>query len=297
MSSAATRFEFVSAMSVVGCSLVSSLRHTRPRQETMPGPLAAPPTVQCGPLCLGQGVRPPAGCPAPGRRARRPPSPRGAPGPARPAAARLPPPPRRAPRRALGAPGQRVLLDKQSKAIHGETSLRLGELHHRMPHAATRRACAAVSLMVCCIQSLQNQARALQQSAAHARQAARLLGELRALARQRRGKALLGCCLHLIERLGACEEHLGTLPRSAEHAYMSEISACIHARAIFMFTVIQPVSRMNELVVGMVPVPSRRHLRHSGAQRDLSADQAVTQTFAKLYWCHTLHTHKLSRTG
>ncbi len=73
------------------------------------------------------------------------------------------------------------------------------------------------------------QARALQPNAEHAQQTARLLGELRALARQRRGEALLGCRLHLVERLGACEQHLGTPPRSAEHACMSETSACIHA--------------------------------------------------------------------
>jgi len=67
-----------------------------------------------------------------------------------------------------------------------------------------------------CIHSPPNQARALQPTAARAQQAARLLGELRALTRQRRGEALLGCRLHLIERLGACEQHLGTQPRSAK---------------------------------------------------------------------------------
>jgi len=201
--------------------------------------------------CQTAGERAPAGRPAPGLRARRPPSPRGAPGPARPAAARLPPPPQRAPRRELGAPGQRVLLDKQSKARYGETSLRPAEvinagpilpraersrLAHRLSHTCSAEPGSGVAA-----------------TAARAQQAARLLGDIRALERQRRGKALFGHRLHLVERLGACEQHLGALPRSAEHAHMSEISACIHARAIFMFTVIQPVSRMVELVVGMVP--------------------------------------------
>jgi len=56
-------------------------------------------------------------------------------------------------------------------------------------------------------------AQAVQPSASRAQLAARLLVELRALMRQRRGTALLGCCLHLIERFGACEQHLGTLPQ------------------------------------------------------------------------------------
>jgi hypothetical protein len=61
-------------------------------------------TCARGSRCAGE--RSPAGRPAPGLRARPPPSPRGAPGPARPAAARPPPPPRRAPRRAPPAPKQ-----------------------------------------------------------------------------------------------------------------------------------------------------------------------------------------------
>jgi hypothetical protein len=84
--------------------------------------------------------------------------------------------------------------------------------------------------------SLPDQARAVQPTAAHAQQAARLLGELCALARQRRGEALLSCCLHLIERLGAREQHLRTLPRSAEHAYMSKTGACMRAGALLAFT-------------------------------------------------------------
>ncbi len=63
----------------------------------------------------------------------------------------------------------------------------------------------------------QAEPRALQPAAAHAQQAARLLGELRALVRQRRGETLLGCRLYLVERLGACEQDLGALPRSAAH--------------------------------------------------------------------------------
>jgi hypothetical protein len=225
---------------MAGCALVNSLQHhgramrpcqdpRRARSALHHGALravrvrtkghnrawrpAAPPTVKRGPCAWPQGVHSPAGRPAPGPRARQPPSPRGAPGPARPAAARLPPPPQRAPRRALGAPGRRVALSKQSMACYGETSLPPAELHHPMPHAATRRVCTAIPLTVSRILALQNQARALEQSAVHAQQAARLLGELCALMRQRRGKALLGCRLHLIERLGACEQHLGTLPR------------------------------------------------------------------------------------
>ena len=66
--------------------------------------------------------------------------------------------------------------------------------------------------------------------------------------RQRRGEALLRCCLHLIERLGACEQHLGALPRSAEHAYMSKTSARTNAGALMMFTFTQPVSRNFERV-------------------------------------------------
>jgi hypothetical protein len=56
--------------------------------------------------------------------------------------------------------------------------------------------------------SLPDQARAAQPAAAHAQEVARLLGKLRALARQRRGEALLSCCLHLIERLSARKQHL-----------------------------------------------------------------------------------------
>ncbi len=136
-----------------------------------------------GKACQTAVERSPAGRPAPGPPARRPPFHRGAPGPARPAAARLPPLPQRAPRRELGAPGQRVLLDKQSNALHGETSLRLGELHYRMPHAATCRACAAVSLTVCGILALHNQARALQQlPRVHSRQRACLASSARSSA-------------------------------------------------------------------------------------------------------------------
>ena len=39
-----------------------------------------------------------------------------------------------------------------------------------------------------------------------------LLVKLRALVRQRRRKALRSCRLHLVQRLGACEQHLGRLP-------------------------------------------------------------------------------------
>ncbi len=88
-------------------------------------------------------ARAPAGRPAPGPRARRPPSPRGAPGPARPAAARLPPRPRRAPPRVLGAPGQRVVVLPAEHARHDDIHLAItpAELHHPMPCAAT---CIAV---------------------------------------------------------------------------------------------------------------------------------------------------------
>ncbi len=48
----------------------------------------------------------------------------------------------------------------------------------------------------------------------HARQAARLLGELRALMRQRGGEALLGCRLRLSARLYACLVHLRKCARS-----------------------------------------------------------------------------------
>jgi len=89
----------------------------------------------------------------------------------------------RASRRALGAPGQRVPLSQHSMALHGETSLRPAELHHRMPHAATCRACAAVPLTVCHILALQNQARALQQLLrVHSRLRARLASSARSCA-------------------------------------------------------------------------------------------------------------------
>ncbi len=118
MSSAVTGFEFVQPCLWRAVPLSVACGMLPPRQETMPGPLAAPPTVKRGPLCLGQGVRSPAGRPAPGPRARRPPSPRGAPGPARQAAARLPPPPQRAPRRALGRPGQRARSISRARHVY-----------------------------------------------------------------------------------------------------------------------------------------------------------------------------------
>ncbi len=203
-------------------------------------------------------MRAPAGRPAPGPRARRPPSPRGAPGPARPGAAQPPPPTQRATRCALGAPGQTVLLGWQSMARYGQTSLRPAEHHHLMPHAAARRACTAVLLTVGRMQTLPDQAWAVQPAAAHARQAARLLGELRALARQRRGEALLGCSLHLIKRLGARQQHLRALPRSAVRACMSKTSACVSAGALMALTAIQPVSRKGERAVSTVPCTSKQ---------------------------------------
>ncbi len=54
-------------------------------------------------------------------------------------------------------------------------------------------------------------------SAARAQQAARLLDKLRALERQRRGKALLGRCLRLGARLSARLVHLGTTALRARH--------------------------------------------------------------------------------
>ena len=54
-------------------------------------------------------------------------------------------------------------------------------------------------------------------SAGRAQQAARLLDKLRALERQRRGKALLGRCLRLGARLSARLVHLGTSALRARH--------------------------------------------------------------------------------
>ena len=115
-----------------------------------------------------------------------------------------------------------------SKAWHYngiQLAITLAELHHPTPYAATCMACTAVPL--CRTHSLQDQAQAMQPAAAHAQQTARLLGKLCALMRQRRGEALLGCS-HLSARLVACEHHLGRLPRSAEHAYMSRTNTCLH---------------------------------------------------------------------
>ncbi len=53
--------------------------------------------------------------------------------------------------------------------------------------------------------------------AAHAQPAARLLVELRALERQRRGNALLGCCLRLGVRLNSTLVHLGISAQSGTH--------------------------------------------------------------------------------
>jgi hypothetical protein len=89
-------------------------------------------------------------------------------------------------------------------------------LRHHMPCAATRMACMAVPR--CRTLSLQNQARAVQPTAARAQQAARLLVRLCALTRQRRRQALLGCCLHRSARLRACLQHLSALPQSPAHA-------------------------------------------------------------------------------
>jgi len=94
-----------------------------------------------------------------------------------------------------------------------------------MPSAVTCMACTAVP--PCRTYSLQDQARAMQPAAAHAQQTARLLAELCALMRQRRGEALLGCP-HLSARLVASEQYLGRLPRSAEHAYMCRTNTCLH---------------------------------------------------------------------
>jgi len=87
----------------------------------------------------------------------------------------------------------------------------------------------------------------MQPSASRARQAARLLVGLRALMRQPRCVALLGCCLHLIERLSACLQHLDALPRSAKpdtniigtgagctadhQTYMPRAAACMACKA------------------------------------------------------------------
>jgi len=74
-------------------------------------------------------------------------------------------------------------------------------LQHALQYAVPRRR----------THSPQDQARAVQPTAARAQQAARLLGELRMLMRQRRGNALLGRCLRLGARHSACLVHLGQI--------------------------------------------------------------------------------------
>jgi len=96
-----------------------------------------------------------------------------------------------------------------------------------MPHAATCRACAAVSFTISHTRLLQNQAQALQPVAAHAQQAARLLVKPRALEGQRCGNALLGRCLHHA-RLETRLVHLGTL---LNQQGMAHAHAHAHAHA------------------------------------------------------------------
>jgi len=88
-----------------------------------------------------------------------------------------------------------------------------------MPHAVTCMASTAILLLSFACSTVLKQ---VQPTAAHAQQAARLLGKLRAPMRQRLGQALLGCRLRLGARLSAClsarigarSVHLGRKARS-----------------------------------------------------------------------------------
>ncbi len=112
------------------------------------------------------------------------------------------------------ARGQRP-ISRAKTPIYKDKRLPPAELHHPMTHAATCRAYAAVSLTISRTHLLQNQTQAVQPIAAHAQKAPRLLDQLRALKRQRRGDALLGRCLRHA-RVGMRLVHLGRDTRSAQ---------------------------------------------------------------------------------